>query len=1509
MVLSTQFIQQLEVIDLKKMNFGFLAILGIFCLSSVFFASVQASQIAIQPEKMINISQTEDTTVLIDRLLYCAYQRLGYKMILTVEGMNSALVSANSGYSDGFLANVPGIEKNYPNLIPVPEQFSFVEFMSLTQAGTTIPLKDWSDLSGKKVGFMQQRPFLETHVPRTADIKRYSSINELMAALKQGEIEIAITPLVGGAKPLVVDGTQANGVLERINSYSYVNKKHIDLVPKLSPVLQEMRADGTTEKIMSGEMTFNSSDNKVVLLISSYSGETNWEQTIADGLRENLSSNVPFELYQINLNSIRYGDNEYHWQIISNMIHKDFLDKNPDIVVTLDNEALSFVKKYYNSTFNQTPVVFSGVNQFTDHDLNGYEDNITGITEAIAAKETVTQMLTMFPNSKKIFVINDYTDSGKRWQADIQSQLESFKGTLNIEYNKNISFDELLKKIKSLPKDSLILSGFYYKDSTFKSFMQDDIQRQLYENASVPIFGLFPDSIGKGQLGGKYISALGQAKKTHDMMENIIMNKTISHNPIVMDTSDSSEWIFDYNILKAWNINESVLPKNSKLINKPLNIFQRNPFLVYLLGASAILIGVLVYVIRNQLRYSRELLATQKSLFSTEELLARDKALEEATEQLDALVSSAPVVFIVALDGAVVLANKHSKTKYGVNIGDRIENFYVEPSAREEFVRRVHELKKTSGETLWVKTISNEKRLLYGNFDVVEHNQAQPIAFWGFDITERENKTLLLKQLQTDLKSVLDTLPLGVYIYAQSSKKPLYANLAYAQIFCLDTGDDLQAFQAFDNPAADFTDTPDEILEYEYQFQFPNKDRDVVDAKVFASKIVYNDEAAILSIIRDVSADKKQTQMLEKIAAQEKEANKIKNNFIVSMSHEIRTPMNAVIGLTEIALTKNYEKEAAETFKKVNTSAKHLLNIISDALDFSKIEAEELALLEENFVLSDVLANASLVASQRIGDKRVEMHLDLDINLPNVLHGDKTRFWQVFKNLLDNSAKFTNTGRIVLSATSKDYKSGDQEVLITFKVSDTGFGMSQEQLDKLFVPFEQFHQNAKNSSTGTGLGMTISKQIVALMHGIILVDSEVNVGTTTTVVLPFKVVGHDATIESNIKNSGLAKCRILAADDDEISLKIINSLLSVLDCDITCVKSGEEALEKVSHSMKENNPYQVILLDYFMGGKNGMEVAWQLKSLVTQQTKILMVSAYATQFNASQIRDAGFDDIIEKPFSPTDFVQKISSALNVKQAVLAASRSSSFSRAKVMVVEDNEINQEVAISMLEVFGITPIVASNGQEALDLLEEQEFHLILMDIHMPVMNGHIATQTIRASKKPYANIPIVAMTANVVKEEIKKCVDEGMNGHISKPVDLNNLSSQLELWLSGYKDIVADLQKEAEEKVSITGIDMETAVKRFGGKEEKYHRLLKVFAHDCPAEVKPFEDAISEDNKAWTVHFIHTIKGVSGNLGITELYEAAIAFEASMKKDEPNESLYYAVFECYSIMKQRILETLK
>ncbi len=651
--------------------------------------------------------------------------------------------------------------------------------------------------------------------------------------------------------------------------------------------------------------------------------------------------------------------------------------------------------------------------------------------------------------------------------------------------------------------------------------------------------------------------------------------------------------------------------------------------------------------------------------------------------------------------------------------------------------------------------------------------------------------------------------------------------------------------------------------------------------------------------------------MLEILIEEEQKVSNLKSQFLVNMSHEIRTPMNAVIGLSELALKRQQSDENYDTYKKINTSSKNLLSIINDILDFSKIEAEKLDIVEDDFFLEEIVSNAFMMASERIEDKPIEMLLDVKPDVPYALNGDKTRLWQVLKNILDNSAKYTGAGRIILTIAIKKYIASekDEKMLLSFVVEDTGYGMSKEQLDNLFIPFQQFHTKGGARNVGTGLGMSITKQLVDLMGGEISITSQLNEGTKVTIDLPFVVTDSKQTLESIVTSNNISASNILLVDDDENALTIMSGLLEKMNVNPICARNSAQALEEVVKIEDEGKKFDIILLDYHLGEENGLDLGAKIKSKNSEQ-KLLMVSAYSKKLINVDIKKIGFTDIIEKPFIPTQFIRRLCDTINSNK-VFKEQQYDQFKNARVLVCEDNEINQDVITGILNLFGISPKIANNGKEAIEILNEGHFDLILMDIIMPIMDGYEAATVIRMSKKIYKDIPIIAMTANVMKDEIEKCFLAGMNGHIGKPLSIEEAYTIISKYLKYHKD---DKKKntdsvkkiEIEYPNSLPDIDVETGIERFVGNKKAYFNTLIKFADGISDYQRPFDFFISEETKDECQRYLHTLKGVASNLSATELTKLAVQLEIIHKTRTLSEDEYNSLMSMLEETKRIIQE---
>jgi len=514
-------------------------------------------------------------------------------------------------------------------------------------------------------------------------------------------------------------------------------------------------------------------------------------------------------------------------------------------------------------------------------------------------------------------------------------------------------------------------------------------------------------------------------------------------------------------------------------------------------------------------------------------------------------------------------------------------------------------------------------------------------------------------------------------------------------------------------------------------------------------------------------------------------ASQAKSDFLSHMSHDIRTPMNAIIGMTAIAATHIDDKErVADCLNKVTSSSKHLLTLINEVLDMSKIESGKMELTEEEINLSELIDNLLVMVRPQLEEKNHE----LKVTIRNVEHenvvGDSLHIQQVFINIMGNAVKYTpENGKIFLTISEKvtnQPKVGCYE----FIFEDNGIGMSPEFLEHIFEPFVREDESGNNKIQGTGLGLAITRNIIRMMGGDIKVESELGKGSKFIVTIYLKL----RNVEE-VNYEEFLDLPILVADDEEDSCEGTCMMLTELGMKSEWVLTGMEAVEKVKHAHKENQDYFAVILDWKMPGMDGIATAKEIRKTVGSEVPILILSAYDWSEIEMEARAAGVDAFISKPLFKSRLVYLfhglvgggIQSAEPQGKRVIEAD----FSGKRVLLVEDNELNAEIAQEVLEDTGLTVDHAWNGKEAIDTLLEAEkgyYQLVFMDIQMPVMNGYEAVRAIRSTgRKDLQKIPIVAMTANAFAEDVQAAINAGMNQHIAKPLDLDHLLVTLNKWL--------------------------------------------------------------------------------------------------------------------------------
>jgi PAS domain S-box-containing protein len=883
------------------------------------------------------------------------------------------------------------------------------------------------------------------------------------------------------------------------------------------------------------------------------------------------------------------------------------------------------------------------------------------------------------------------------------------------------------------------------------------------------------------------------------------------------------------------------------------------------------------------------------------------------------LLESAPDAMVLIDDaGYIVMVNRSAEILSGYPreqlTGRPVEMLFPERYFTEHMRTREELIARPEGYGLvrdwWIANREGVEIPVSINLSRIDTEQGPMVISALRDMTRLKQKEQALKDSERFLRKLTDVIP-GMVGYWTTDLHCGYANKTYLE-WLGKTPEQMLGIALRDiQGEASFIMIEPEIqavLRGEARhFERTLRKIDGTTGYTWAHLVPDSDGETIhgfFSILSDVTELKEAHFRLEELnnelkrrTAQAESANIAKSEFLANMSHEIRTPMNGIIGLSSLALGLDLSPKLRDYLNKISVSAKALLSIINDILDYSKVEAGRLELDETPFSLEEMLENVANLFIARAEEKDLELTFEIAPDVPKKLIGDPLRLGQVMNNLVGNAVKFTDSGDVHIKITQIQQAPG--HTTLHFSVADTGIGMTPGQLERLFKPFTQADGSITRRFGGTGLGLIISQRLVNLMGGSISVVSTPAQGSEFSFDIGLAFSDEDRGIRPVTELRGM---RVLIVDDQPTSRQVLREILLSWHFDVAEAASGQEALIKLQECKHPDQSFELVLLDWKMPSMDGIEVAREIRRLVSNKAItgmpiVIMATAFSKDELLQQADGVQIDSVLMKPVIASSLFDTIIRLQGGQAGTASADPHQAWPQASpatrgahILLVEDNDINQQVACEILQRAGFQVSVAGNGAQALSIMETGTFDAILMDLQMPVMDGLEATHRIRANPR-FNALPVIAMTAAAMARDQAACLAAGMNDHVAKPILPEQLISVLEKWISPGDRDSTPRSDPAPGPSSLLpdwlpGLELASAVRRLGGNETLLANLLSQFARQFAHSGEALDDMLTQGQVGEAMALAHQIKGVAGNIGAQEVHQSAEALENDLRNQTGN-----------------------
>jgi two-component system, sensor histidine kinase and response regulator len=883
------------------------------------------------------------------------------------------------------------------------------------------------------------------------------------------------------------------------------------------------------------------------------------------------------------------------------------------------------------------------------------------------------------------------------------------------------------------------------------------------------------------------------------------------------------------------------------------------------------------------------------------ELKAAEQALADALQRQRAIFAASPYGIATFEERRFLLASPSFESMFGYAPGELIGQdsriLFAHDAEHERVGVEVYEattrgeahdyemhLVRKDGSRFWCRVSAAP---------LAGRGASRGIVALYEDITERKEAEEALSAANSEQSAIFRTATVGIVLTLDRCVRR--CNRRAEEIFGCEEGEFLgeQASMLFKGADEDYAVVSARAHErlargktHRIEKQLVRKDGSLFWCRIAGRAVDPADPArGFVWMLEDVSAEHAAAEALREAKRTAEEATQAKSMFLANMSHEIRTPMNAIIGLSHLALKTELNPKQRDYVGKVHNAGTSLLGIINDILDFSKVEAGKLDIEQTPFRLDDVLASVSTLVAQKAYDKGLELFFDVTPEVPQALVGDALRLAQVLVNLVSNAVKFTEKGQVAVRV--RALTRAGKKAQLAFEVRDSGIGMTREQAARLFQAFSQADGSTTRKYGGTGLGLAICKRLVELMGGEIRVESEPGAGSCF-IFSAWLELGDESALARKVIPESLNGLRVLVVDDNGPAREILAHMLRALHLSVSSVASGREAIEAVVAAASER-PFNIVFLDWKMPEMDRIEAARRIRA-AKGAPRLVMVTAFGHDEVRAGAGAAGIEAFLVKPVSQSALVDTLLGMFSPERGEAARAAHSeagvaSFAGVTLLLAEDNEINQQIALELLESAGARVEIANNGREALEKLTAagpRAYDAVLMDLQMPELDGIEATLRIRADAR-FAALPILAMTAHAMIEERKRCIAAGMVDHITKPIDPQAMFATLARWVRPRAEATLRRAPEArgERLPEIAGLDAAAGLKRVAGNRALYLKLLRQFCAKQADAGQRVATALAAKDRAAAKRVAHTVNGVAGNIGLVVLREEAVRLEAALK----------------------------